>query len=349
MQDIFIKSLMSDSVTVISPDEGLEKVIQEMLGLHCSCLVVIEDGIPVGIVTERNLVCLLGEGDEADFRTLKVKDIMSQPAVTVIDSASLFDALVLITNRNVRHLPVVNDSGRLVGLVTLYDLAKHHFRIYEKPREIIEYSISARTRELLEANERLKAMSLVDGLLGIGNRRAMETDLEYTHSLAVRHNRTYSVALFDIDFFKHYNDRYGHLAGDKALQLVAEHLQNAVRKSDRLYRYGGEEILLILPETPLAGAEILVRRVIAGLAGLSIPHQTSPLQVLTMSCGIVCQNEDGVKGKDWRAVVELADQGLYQAKKDGRNRHVALEFQPFADTLKSYRPGLEGPPSLPCQ
>jgi len=346
MQNIFVNSLMTSEVAVTPPAANLMDVIQTMLANHYSCMVVTDEDVPVGIVTERDFVRLLAERDDRSIRALKVRDVMSRPLIAVGEDTTLFDALVMITSRNVRHVPVVDEEGKLSGLVTLTDLAKSHFQVYEKQREIIEHSITARTRHLLEANEKLKALSMVDPLMGIGNRRAMEVDLAYSHAQSVRYSRNYTVALFDIDFFKAYNDCYGHLAGDMALRKVAEHLQIRIRKSDRLYRYGGEEILLLLPETPLAGAEILVGRLLEGLAALHIPHQMSSHKVLTMSCGIACQAAEGSKGKGWNDVVALADRCLYQAKQAGRNRYAGTELQSITDAIKSCLRGFEGTPAF---
>ena len=344
MQDIYVKSLMTTTVATTPPEAELVAVIQAMLDHHYSCMVVLEEEVPVGIVTERDFIRLLAERDDSAVRNRKVTDVMTRPVITVTEETSLFDALVTITSHNIRHLPVVSSAGNLVGLVSLANLAKSQFHVFERQREIIEYSITVRTRQLIEANEKLKVLSMVDGLLDIGNRRAMEVDLECSHAQSVRYHRDYSVALFDIDFFKRYNDFYGHLAGDIALRKVAKHLQGSIRKADRLYRYGGEEILLLLPETSLAGAEILVGRILERLESLAVPHQMSPHNVLTMSCGIACQTSDGSKGKNWREVVALADKGLYQAKQEGRNRYVALELQGITETIRSCVYNFDGRP-----
>ena len=155
--------------------------------------------------------------------------------------------------------------------------------------------------------------------------RAMEVDLKYTHEDALRYQRPYSIALLDVDCFKLYNDHYGHAAGDRALQQVASYLRSMSRNADRLYRYGGEELLLLLPETRLAGAEVLARRLVEGLAECNIPHCKSPFEVVTISGGIGCEElERGAADKTWQEVAARADQALYRAKGNGRNQ-VAVE------------------------
>lgn len=322
--DILVSSLMTANVTSTTAEANLADVIQSMIDKHYSCMVVVDHDRPIGIITERDIVRLMGLFISAGPPCpMRIADVMSVPVATITEDTDLFEALVISSAQKIRHLPVVDSSGKLIGLVTQSDLAATHFKIYEKQREIIEHSVTQRTQELLQSNEQLKSLSLVDSLTGLGNRRAMEVDLEHTHSQALRYNRSYSVALFDVDHFKLYNDSYGHKAGDTALRDISCHLQKSIRTCDRLYRYGGEEILLILPETTLYGALILADRTLASLAELSIPHEKSSHGFLTLSCGVASQVE--VNGyKKWEDLVDLADRGLYASKNNGRNRTTII-------------------------
>lgn len=339
--DILVSSLMTANVTSTTADAELADVIQSMIDNRYSCMVVVENDMPVGIVTERDIVRLMGlfiSDISKPQHPVLVDSVMSVPVATVTEDTTLFEALVISSAQKIRHLPVVNASGRLLGLVTQSDLAKAHFRIYEKQQEIIEHSVSQRTQELTQANEQLKSLSLVDSLTGLGNRRAMEVDLEHTHSQALRYNRSYSVALFDVDYFKLYNDNYGHKAGDAALRSISEHLIKSIRTCDRLYRYGGEEILLIMPETTLHGALILADRILASLADLKIPHEKSEHGVVTLSCGVASQVEVNGYNK-WEGLVDLADRGLYASKNSGRNRATII---PPEDALDESVPRMHG-------
>jgi diguanylate cyclase (GGDEF)-like protein len=315
---------MATTVTTTTADTELSDVIQSMIDNRYSCIIVVDSDRPVGIITERDIVRLVGLFiAEKAQHSMPVSELMSVPVATIPETATLFEALVISTAQKIRHLPVVNSDGKLVGLVTQSDLAKAHFDIFEKQREIIEHSVLQRTQELLQTNEQLKSLSLIDSLTGLGNRHAMKVDLEHTHSQSTRYKRTYSVVLFDVDHFKLYNDHYGHLAGDNALRQIAEYLQSSIRTSDRLYRYGGEEILLIIPETTLHGTLILADRILNGLAELTIPHEKSSFGFLTLSCGVATQvEEDGYD--TWEALVDLADRGLYASKNNGRNRATII-------------------------
>lgn len=337
MHDILVKGLMSKEVVCVPPTASIHEVLLAMMANRCSCVVVTENDIPVGIATEFDVVRLMADATVCvKPLTGTASDMMSRPVVTITEETSLFDALVFITSRKFRHLPVVDLNGRVSGIVTLVDLAQAHFQTFERQREVIEHSITVRTRDLLEANERLKALSLVDGLLGIGNRRAMEVDLEVTHAQSCRHRRLYSVALLDLDHFKRYNDHYGHLAGDAALKQAAQFVAKCIRTSDRLYRYGGEELLLLLPETSTEGADILLNRIIHGLAELAIPHSESPFKVLTMSCGITTFPGERGFFNSWYDVVAQADRALYKSKQEGRNMVTTIDTQRFGDVLNSF-------------
>ena len=321
MKEIPITSLMTAAVDLITPDTCLKQVVSKMRENRHSCIIVGENGVPTGIVTERDLVKMLDKMmTDASMPDHQVDEIMAREPHTVNIKQSLFDALAITRAEKIRHLPVVDNQDKLVGLLTQTDLANAHFHVIEMQREIIERAIASETGELKEANERLHALSMEDGLLGIGNRRAMEVDLEHTHAVALRYKHPYTVVLFDIDHFKLYNDHYGHLEGDACLKQVSQTLEEAIRKSDRLYRYGGEEFLLILPNTKHSGALILAKRLVENLYNEAIPHCKSPHNVVTISAGIASYSASNGNNISWKNVVEQADKSLYQAKSCGRNQ-----------------------------
>lgn len=165
---------------------------------------------------------------------------------------------------------------------------------------------------LLEEHARL------DHLTNLANRRVFDMTLRDEARRHSRRSQPLALLLIDVDFFKQYNDRYGHLEGDRALQRIAAILKRtAQRVADLAVRFGGEEFILLLPMTEPAGAELIARSVLTAIEGECIPHEWSHAGCLTVSIGIAC----------WPAVVPLhreellsaADQALYRAKHDGRN------------------------------
>ena len=322
MTQISIHKLMTRDVQLLPPETPLQTVVNTMRSKHHSCTVLGKNGIPTGIITERDLVGVLERMcDAPELAGEPASNFMSSPPCMMHEEQTLFDALVIARADGVRHFPVVNSAQKLVGLITQTDLTQAHFHVIEQQQQMIERAIQERTEQLAAANEELRSLSLEDGLLHIGNRRAMEVDLECTHARALRYGQTYTVVLLDVDYFKAYNDRYGHLAGDEALKQTASIVKSSIRKSDRLYRYGGEELLLLLPDTIPGGGEVLVQRILKQLQDASITHCKSPYGVLTMSAGVSRYNpEQQDPAPEWRDVVNTADQRLYQAKEAGRNR-----------------------------
>jgi diguanylate cyclase (GGDEF)-like protein len=166
----------------------------------------------------------------------------------------------------------------------------------------------------------LRRWVYIDGLTGVFNRRHFDERMESEWGRAVRHATPLSVVLVDVDFFKRYNDRYGHQAGDDCLRRVAQALAGSVqRPGDLVARYGGEEFVCLLPDTELAGALTLAERLRQQVAGLGIEHADSAVApVVTVSLGACCRPA-GVEGSA-AALLREADAQLYLAKSLGRNR-----------------------------
>jgi diguanylate cyclase (GGDEF)-like protein len=317
MDEIAVDRLMSSHVECIGRSATLAEAATLMHDHAHSCLVVTERDVPVGIITERDIVGVLLDTLQGHGSDARVEDCMSAPPLTLRTDASLFEALVLCRSRGIRHLPVVGADGRLAGILTQSDLVRAHVELIESQRELVEKAVARRTSELKQVNARLRALAMEDPLMGIGNRRAMEVDLQYTHDAALRYGTAYSVAMFDVDWFKKYNDTYGHDAGDDVLREISESLSSGIRRSDRLYRYGGEEILLVLPMTLTAEATLVCRRLVRSLYNRGIKHADSDFGVITLSCGVATAKAPWTR--DWRGLVRLADKALYQAKAGGKN------------------------------
>jgi two-component system cell cycle response regulator len=177
----------------------------------------------------------------------------------------------------------------------------------------------ARQRAELQAlNQELTVLAGRDALTGLGNRRALEDDLERLEAQVSRYGHRYCMALFDVDHFKSYNDAYGHPAGDTILRAVAAQLSGHARAGDTVYRYGGEEFLCIFPEQSLESGALAVERMRTGLEELAIPHSGNPRGVLTISAGMAVLERGQTRSSS--EVLREADEALYRAKQLGRNR-----------------------------
>lgn len=171
---------------------------------------------------------------------------------------------------------------------------------------------------LYEQAEQERALAYVDPLLQIGTRRAFELAAARTQALAIRHQRPYAVAMVDVDHFKRYNDAYGHVSGDAVLRQVVNAIRGTMRASDELFRYGGEEFVLILSEVSPEGAATIVERYCAAVSAQSIIHEHNQPPVVTISLGLAVGDPRECQG--FLSIVKRADQALYWAKNSGRNR-----------------------------
>jgi diguanylate cyclase (GGDEF)-like protein len=176
--------------------------------------------------------------------------------------------------------------------------------------------------QVVRQRRMLESLANIDGLTELPNRRWFDTVFATEWARAGRTGQPLSLALLDVDFFKRYNDHYGHAMGDQALRLVARALRKRVRRpGDTAARYGGEEFVVIMPGTSLEGAMELAERLRLGVQGLGVAHKRSSVAIcLTVSIGVACSASDGTATGD--ALLKRADERLYRAKKAGRNRVV---------------------------
>jgi diguanylate cyclase (GGDEF)-like protein len=174
--------------------------------------------------------------------------------------------------------------------------------------------------QLAAKNQRLTHLANIDELTQVANRRAFEQYLQQEWQRSLREQQPISLILCDVDFFKEFNDGYGHLAGDQCLYQVAQALcASTKRPTDLIARYGGEEFAVILPNTNEDGAKQLTARILSQIRAQLIPHKNSAIShYLTVSLGSVTIVPQA--RMDWHELIDVADRGLYQAKAQGRDR-----------------------------
>ena len=215
-------------------------------------------------------------------------------------------------------IPLIFDR-KLIGGICFYtrrEVDYSSFRFFD----IMISELLAIFKMKYQYNEK-EFMSVLDGLTGLYNRRQFEISLEQEYNRTKRHPADFSLAILDIDFFKKVNDTYGHQYGDYVLKTVADLLKQSFRKTDLLYRYGGEEMVIIMPETYIEGAVIPVQRLRSVVEEYDFEYNGIKSKA-TVSIGLTMNYQDFTSSAD---ILKSADDALYKAKESGRNRVVVHE------------------------
>ena len=229
------------------------------------------------------------------------------------------EILATLTQAVERHR-LLRENARL-----LRDLEASNAALRRRAEEVealndsLERRIAERTADLEALNRKLESLAMTDPLTHLANRRALFERFAGELERARRYGRPFAVALVDVDHFKRFNDTEGHRCGDEALIRIGQALRTALRRSDVVGRYGGEEFLILMPETSLAQARDTAERLRQTVERLEVPGAQGSRQ-LTLSMGIGVFPEHGESAE---ALVAAADARLYRAKEDGRNRVVA--------------------------
>jgi diguanylate cyclase (GGDEF)-like protein len=194
-------------------------------------------------------------------------------------------------------------------------------KLLEQQMEVLKAKIEELT-QLKEANWKLENMSMLDFLTQIPNRRNFDLYIQDSWRKAIRDKSSISIIMIDIDYFKLFNDNYGHLAGDESLVKVASSIVASFsRPGDFVARYGGEEFIVILPDTRLEGAVVIAEKIRKTVEDASIPHEFSRIAGhVTVSLGVTSKSPN--KTDSIEDFINLADQAMYMAKIQGRNRVV---------------------------
>lgn len=243
--------------------------------------------------------------------------ITIRPFTAVYMSYLAFNGPILISSLITLLIVATPDYQLLIWMLALYAMGVNisALNAYRNNTLQIQNEIS-----LLDANKKLSVLASRDPLTNLPNRRAFD---EYYMSEWDRHKRSASVLsllVIDLDFFKQYNDTYGHTAGDDCLIRIANRINECLKRpADKAARFGGEEFLVLLPDTPTQGALEVAERILASVRQLAIPHKKSTTSdIITVSIGLatIDPSEDAEPDE----LFELADTELYKAKSGGRNR-----------------------------
>ncbi|MFM8313514.1 MAG: GGDEF domain-containing protein, partial [Deltaproteobacteria bacterium] len=209
----------------------------------------------------------------------------------------------------------------------LQQAAAHHSLLIQNDQLIhqltqlnqtLEQKVDERTSELKQALEQVNELAMTDALTKVFNRRAIFNKFNEEIDRAIRYQRPLVVAMVDVDHFKTFNDTEGHVLGDEALKKIAQAFLTNLRKSDAVGRYGGEEFLLLLPETKIQSGKEIAQRLREHIEKMSFQGQRQEAY-LTVSMGLASLPENGKSSEE---LIQAADHSLYLAKQKGRNQVV---------------------------
>ncbi len=231
----------------------------------------------------------------------------------------------LVYDNAIDHITAVC-NGEPYDFEEYKKLAKEYRSLLKQLRRVTKISDKT-TVDLHEINLDLTDKVHFDTLTGIYNRRYMEENIQKNIKALSRSGGVMSIMIMDIDFFKKYNDTYGHSAGDNCLRLVAKTLADCVTRAfDFVARYGGEEFVVVLPNTDEKGAEIIAGNILKAVMNLGIPHEKNEAaSCVTISIGsTTIQVEHTDKYTDY---IKRADIALYKSKQTGRNRYTQIKYK----------------------
>jgi diguanylate cyclase (GGDEF)-like protein len=281
METLLVKEVMTQNPITIDASRKITSAIELMKVFDVGSVIVEENGKAVSIITKKDIIHILYHRYENMIISEFIRKYNPKKKLkTIIDSATVYDAMKLMEEEKIKHLPVIDKNGKVIGIITATDILR-----------------------------KVTHVAFVDPLTSVYNRRYI--DVLY-FKLRKRYN--YVLMMIDIDNFKKINDNYGHPFGDKILRNLGNIILQSIRDYDDAIRYGGEEFLIVLYQTGVEEAMEIAEKIRKRFSNLK--YEEAPELRVTVSVGIA----QAVKGKGLWDTIKLADEALYKAKKLGRDR-----------------------------
>jgi len=307
-------------VLVVDDDEEMREVVESMVVAYGHRCRVAVDGV--------DALRLLAEGpadvviSDWDMPNMNGTDLCRRVrAAAEVDDASYTYFILLTAFDDSAHLLAGMSAGADDYQRKPLDVHELAARLVSAARVVgLHRRLELRSAHLRNDSTRHFAASRTDSLTGVGNRMRLDEEIATLLARADRYGATSScsLALCDLDFFKAYNDHFGHVAGDAALRAVADAMRRNLRATDALFRYGGEEFVVLLSQQPLLDAERAMERMRAEVAALVIPSAAGDGSSVTLSIGVA--ELDIARDRSADEWIRRADLALYEAKSRGRNR-----------------------------
>lgn len=305
---------------LVADDESVSRQILEKVVVNLGYEVIsVNDGLGAwNILRQRNVQCVIADWEMPGMNGLSLcKRVRSG----VLDR---YVYVILLTSRT-RKDDIIEglEAGADDYITKPFNTAELRVRLRAGQRVInLEKELSDKNKSLEDLTVRLERAAVTDPLLEIGNRRGFYEFLDRVEESCRKSDDSYTLIMCDVDNFKAYNDIYGHLAGDDVLKNVASVLSGALRFSDRVFRFGGEEFVAVLPGADREMGNQIAGRMLRAVEDLQIEHRGTAAGFVTISCGVASFQVSDGKARPWVEVLKSADVALYQAKEQGKNCSV---------------------------
>ena len=292
----------------VKKDLSTLDLFRDMIKKTFDNALIVENRKPIGIFTTKDMLRLIK--NKSDLK-LPVGEYMTSPVDTINKNSSIREALEFVKRKHFKRVVVVDDDGILAGVITQKELitltyGKWVSLIKEHQTELAEMNVLLKNKNI---EYQIKAST--DQLTGLYNRYKFEELFQTINNTMFRKENTMSLILMDIDYFKDINDNYGHNVGDNVLVQVSHILLSTLRENDIVCRWGGEEFVILLPETTLSNAVKVANKLRTYIS----EYQLNLIGKITASFGV----SELQKGDKLEDLISKADKALYLAKNSGRN------------------------------
>lgn len=306
---------------VVDDEESIRDILADILSDEGYDVLEAEDGqVAMKLFEEHDIALVLSDIRMPGMSGLelleKVKELSPETQVIIMTSHASFDT-ALAAMRNGAYDYLVKPFEDIDIIPPVIHRAATTIRLTLENQRLIK-QLKENNGELEAVNESLKELAIKDGLTGLYNIRYFHEMIDIGIANAVRDKDKCSLIFTDVDYFKKYNDTYGHPAGDEVLIGLANVLKSSVRANDLLARYGGEEFIILLPNTDMGGAALVAEKMRQNVEQTPIgPELAAKQDPVRISVGVACYPDDAT---DVSALIKVADNRLYLAKEAGRNQ-----------------------------
>lgn len=299
---------MNKDIQKISKDTITNEVLEKIISNNYDCVVIIENKIPIGVLTTKDVVKLLKNKPDL---TLPVSQYMSTPIITLDETSSIKEAVSFMKEQHFKRIVIVNGKKEFTGLILQKELISLSYSRWAMLMKQYSTELSEINYLLEQKNKKFEKMASSDQLTGLYNRYKFTELFISEYNTMTKRGNEMSLIILDIDYFKNINDKYGHNIGDKVLLKLSNILLRYLRNVDIIARWGGEEFVVLLPTASLENTLHLTEKIRVAIEKFDMENGIK----ITASFGIT----EVIEGDDIKSAIKRADDALYEAKNSGRN------------------------------